>query len=155
VYYTNFEVLHDWAKLPFYRRWRRTREIKKEQILARMKNTLLCSQARLPPMSNLRNRTRQLDLSLQDRKLVAWGNGNFGMRRGQAPMPNKGLRKYVARFVPVILVPEHGTSKTCLCDRATEPYRVSNIVPKPHCHRSQLITIFIRCTLLTNALTNG
>jgi hypothetical protein len=107
VYYTNFEVLHDWAKLPFHRRWRRTREIKKEQILARTKNTLLCSETRLPPMSNLRNRTRQLDLCLQDRKLVAWGNENFGMRRGQAPMPNKGLYKYVGRFAPVILFQNH------------------------------------------------
>lgn len=95
VHYTSFEDLHDWAKLPFYRRWRSTTEIKKKQMLASMKNTLMCSEARLPPMSNMRNRARQLDLSLQDRKLMAWVNANIRMRRGQAPMPNKGLRKYL------------------------------------------------------------
>jgi hypothetical protein len=39
-------------------------------------------------------------------------------------MPNVGLKRYVARFATVIGVPEYNTSKICLCDNLTVPYRV-------------------------------
>ncbi|KAH8552178.1 hypothetical protein BGW37DRAFT_519713 [Umbelopsis sp. PMI_123] len=48
VYYTNFDVLHSWATLGFYRRWRRTREINGEQLKARFKNTVLRPNSIMP-----------------------------------------------------------------------------------------------------------
>jgi hypothetical protein len=37
-YYSSFDLLHGWARLPFYRRWRRTMEIKQERLRAEFKN---------------------------------------------------------------------------------------------------------------------
>jgi hypothetical protein len=183
VYYTNFDVLHSWATLGFYRRWRRTREINGEQLKARFKNTVLRpnsimpqptpliisalqqqqqAQATAPPLpssimpqptpliiSALQQQQQeqptapplpspmvalpapipqQLREEVQRRpeqNIVAWGAGKFGKRPGMAPMPNEALKKYVARFARVILIPEYNTSQTCLCGRKTEPYKVS------------------------------
>lgn len=49
--------------------------------------------------------------------IVAWGNGSFGpTSRGHASAPNKGLRKSLCRFLPIVLVDEHKTSrKSCCC----------------------------------------
>jgi hypothetical protein len=51
--------------------------------------------------------------------------------------------------------PNMAQARSAYCDRATEPCRVRNIVPKLHCNSSKLITIFGGCSLLTNALING
>jgi hypothetical protein len=126
-YYSSFDLLHDWATLPFYRRWRRTREIKQERLRAEFKNALLCSQKRMPGMEKLNapRRAPRQHIQPNERNVVAWDNGRFGNRKGQAPMPNVGLKKYVARFALVIGVPEYNTSKTCACDRPTDEYLVS------------------------------
>jgi hypothetical protein len=52
-YYSSFDLLHDWARLPFHHRWRSTREIKQVHLRAEFKNALLCSQKRMPGMDNL------------------------------------------------------------------------------------------------------
>ena len=167
AYYTNFDALHSWASLGFYRRWRRTREINGERLKARFKNTLLRpnttmpqptpvtanahdlqqqQEAVAPPLAPSspsaeqpapRERSPQLP-EVQRRpeeNIVAWGAGKFGNRRGTAPMPNEALKKYVARFARVVLIPEYNTSQSCLCGRKTEPYKVSKktcmIMPQP------------------------
>jgi hypothetical protein len=91
-YYSSFDLLHDWAALPFYRRWRRTREIKQERLRAEFKNALLCSQKRMPGMEKLNapQRAPRQHIQPNERNVVAWGNGRFGNRKGQAPMPNVG-----------------------------------------------------------------
>ena len=48
AYYTNFDALHSWASLGFYRRWRRTREINGERLKARFRNTLLRPNTTMP-----------------------------------------------------------------------------------------------------------
>jgi hypothetical protein len=177
VYYMNFDVLHGWASLGFYRRWRRTREIKQEQLKARFKNTLLRPNATMPQPTNLARNAIQAEQEEEgedeeeqeeeeeeegedeeeqeeeeeeeekddnddnddaaatpsssspvlgpERNIVAWGAGRFGNRRGMPPLPNESLKKYVARFARVVLIPEYNTSQICLCGRQTEPYKVS------------------------------
>jgi transposase len=74
---------------------------------------------------NAPRRAPRQHIQPNERNVVAWGNGRFDNRKGQASMSNVGLKKYVARFVLVIGVPEHNTSKLCACDRPTDEYLVS------------------------------
>ncbi|CAO3661638.1 unnamed protein product [Umbelopsis ramanniana] len=145
VYYRHFNTLHAWSKLGFYRRWRRTREIATERAYATMKNTLLCKSSVLPPQKPiaaagpLSNRVPLLHQA--NPKIVAWGTGCFGNRKGSPPLPVKGLAKYVARFARVIKVDEFRTSITCLCDTRTVDYKTClSIVSYSDCvvirHRS-------------------
>lgn len=128
-YYANFEVLHSWSKLPFYRRWRRSREIRIESAMAGMKNAILSPNSELPPIKPVAATgpatERQIFQEQHVPKVVAWGSGNFGNRKGSPPMPNKGLSKYVARFCHVVKVPEFRTSITCPCDNRTVEHHVS------------------------------
>lgn len=127
-YYNNFEVLHAWSKLPFYRRWRRSREIRVESAMAGMKNAILSPLSKLPPIKPVAATgpatTRPNYQELGVRKVVAWGSGNFGNRKDSPPMPNKGLSKYVARFCHVIKVPEFRTSITCPCNNRTTEHQI-------------------------------
>jgi hypothetical protein len=95
--------------------YRRTREIKQEHLHAEFKNALLCSQKCMPEMEKLNAPRRAPHQHIQpnERNVEAWGNGRFGYRKGQAPKPNVGVKKYVARFALVIEVSEYSTSKTC------------------------------------------
>lgn len=127
VYYRHFNTLHTWSKLGFYRRWRRTREIARERAFATMKNTLLCKSSVLPPQKPIAAAGPMSDrvplLHQANPKIVAWGTGCFGNRKGSPPLPVKGLAKYVARFAKVIKVDEFRTSITCLCDNRTVDYK--------------------------------
>jgi hypothetical protein len=94
-YYNSFNFLHDWAALPFCHRCRRTREIKQERLRAEFKNALLSSQKRMPGMKKLNapRRAPRRHIQANEQNVVAWGNGRFGKRNGQAPMPDAGLKE--------------------------------------------------------------
>jgi hypothetical protein len=102
-YYVNFEVLHSWSKLPFYRRWRRSREIRIESAMAGMKNAILSSHSRLPPIKPVAATGPAIERPIYQEqdvpKVVAWGSGNFGNRKGSPPMPNKGCLSTWLDFV--------------------------------------------------------
>jgi hypothetical protein len=76
-YYSSFDLLHDWATLPFYRRWRRTREIKQERLRADFKNALLCSQKGMPGMEKLNGEHHASTSSLT--KETWWHGGMEGL----------------------------------------------------------------------------
>ncbi|KAJ2957000.1 hypothetical protein NQZ79_g7213 [Umbelopsis isabellina] len=85
-YYTDFAVLHPWYRLAFYRRWCRSREIRIQSTMAGMNNPILSSHSRLPPIKPVAaTGPDTLKPSYQDQhvaKVVAWGGGNFGNRKG-------------------------------------------------------------------------
>jgi hypothetical protein len=62
---------------------------------------------------NASRRAPRQHIQPNERNVEALGNGRFGYRKGQAPMANVGLKKYVTRFAFVIGVPEYSASKTC------------------------------------------
>jgi hypothetical protein len=101
-YYSSFNFLHNWATLPLCRRCRRRRKIKQERLRAEFKNALLCSQKRMPGMKKLNapRRAPRRHIQPNERNVVALGNGRFGNRKGQAPMPNTGLKEVCCTLRP-------------------------------------------------------
>jgi hypothetical protein len=85
-------LLHDWSTLPFYRRWRRMREIKQERLRAGFKNAVLCSQTYAREKLKAPRRAPRQHIEPNERNVVTWANGRFGNRKGQAPMPTLAER---------------------------------------------------------------
>ena len=65
--------------------------------MAGMKNAILSPHSRLPPIKPVAatgpETPRPVYQGQDVPKVVAWGSGNFGNRKGSPPMPNKGLSK--------------------------------------------------------------
>ena len=48
--------------------------------------------------------------------ILVWGNGGFGpASRGHASAPNKGLRRQLSKYIPVIVSSEHLSSQWSAC----------------------------------------
>lgn len=137
IYYRNFHLLHRWGKDGFYRRWRRTREIRIQSLYANVKNALLSPGSRLKAQGEAQHHHQYTGpIQENDRPVIAWGSGNFGHRKGSAPMPNKGLASYISRFALVIKIPERCTSLTCPCGRRTTQLQVNNATICTHKKRT-------------------
>lgn len=112
-----------------------------ESAYANMKNAILSSQARLAPIRPVAAtgplRPQPVYQGQLNRKVVAWGSGSFGNRKGSPPMLSKGLAKYVTRFCHVIKVPEFRTSITRPCDTRTHQYEIRRGIIFEHIKRNQ------------------
>lgn len=141
TYYRHFDALHQWSRLKFYSKWRRSREIGRERAFASLKNSVLNSSSSLAPIQPVAAtgppRDREPLLHQNDNTIVAWGTGSFGNRKGSPPLPSKALAKYVARFTKVLKVGEFRTSITCLCDTRTNEYKIGNALKCEHIQRKR------------------